>query len=179
MIQRANTRGWRSSCRLRMSGNLSRRTFKSILNSCLRNQAFHLHWARSTAKKELCDKPQPQHVGWFDLFPTEQPAERNLSASAPAADISSKSVVIKGEKPRKFVGFYVVGCVTYRSSFGAEFHQTHFAYHVIGPLIVSSEGRPLVLPNGAVAWGGFEVGVSAPQNQVGFMQELFSLNDAN
>ena len=128
----------------------------------------------------LCNNPQSAPLGWFDLFPTDTPAERNLSISVLPSAIAARSVTYPGAKPRGFVGFYVVGCVTYRFSFGTEIHQTRFAYHLIGPAITSPSGKPLILPNGMpTAFGSFEVGVNVPEKKLQLMRELFARNDAN
>ncbi|HEV2387755.1 MAG TPA: hypothetical protein VGS20_10930 [Candidatus Acidoferrales bacterium] len=127
----------------------------------------------------LCDHPQPATIGWFSLFPTDPPAEPTLDISAIPAAIASQAVAVPGAKPRRFVGLYVVGCVTYRPSFGPEIYQTRFAYHVEGPPIMTTGHRPLMLPNGMpLMMGGFEIGIGLPQKKLGLMRELFASNDS-
>jgi hypothetical protein len=129
-------------------------------------------------QRELCDHPKISQIGAFDLFPVEQPAERELDISALPSSVAAQAVEISGDKPRKFVGFYVVGCVTYRFSFGPEFHQTRFAYH-LRPVAMSKDHTLFMAPDGAAIMTGFEIGVSVPKDRLGMTQELFALNDAN
>src|SRR5262249_48674426 len=129
-------------------------------------------------QQELCDHPKPSTLP-FDLFPTDVPAERVLSISALPSATATQSVTIPGNKPRTFVGLYVVGCVSYHSSFGTEIHESRFAYHLMGPPPISADGTPLVLPNGMPMFEGFEIGVTVPRDQLGVIQELFARNDAN
>jgi hypothetical protein len=127
-------------------------------------------------QRELCDHPQQHPVEQFDLFPVDQPAERVLSISVLPSAVEQAAAYPAGDKSRSFVGFYVVGCVSYRFSFGTEIHQTRFAYHFLGPF---PEGKPLVLQDGKPILAGFEVGVTAPKDQLGMMQEMLAMNDAN
>jgi hypothetical protein len=129
------------------------------------------------SQRELCEYPKPEPVGRFDVFP-DHPDEREMDISAIPSAIAAQSVAYPGDKVRRFVGFYVVGCVTYHSSFGLELHQTRFAYLLIGPPIISPERKLLILPNGMPLMVGFEVGVDVPQNDMRLMQEIFSRNDA-
>ncbi len=131
-------------------------------------------------QRELCDHPQQRPVEQFDLFPIVQPAERVDSISAQPSAVEQSASYPAGDKSRSFVGFYVVGCVSYRFSFGTEIHQTRFAYHLLGPLRgFTPEGKPLALQGGEFILAGFEVGVTAPKDQLGMMQEVFAMNDAN
>ena len=130
-------------------------------------------------EQALCSNPTAAPIGWFDLFPTDSPAEETEDVSALPPAISAKSVKYRGAEPRSFVGFYVVGCVTYRFSFGAEVHQTRFAYHLIGPPILLPDRRPLILPNKMPVMAGFQVGVSVPQKKLRLIKELLGRNDAN
>lgn len=129
-------------------------------------------------QRELCEYPKPQQVGRFDVFPTDQAEEREMGISAIPSAIATQPVTNSGDKPRRFAGFYVVGCVTYNSSFGTELHQTRFAYILVGPPIFSPEGGFLMLPNGMPVVG-FEVGVDVPQDKLRMIQEFFSRNDAS
>jgi hypothetical protein len=131
-------------------------------------------------QRELCDNPKVDPVGRFDIFPGDHSTERELDISSiPPASII-QSVTNPGEKPRSFVGFYVVGCISYHSSFGMEMHQTRFGYHLVGPPIISPDGKGfLMLSNGQPLMMGFEMGVNVPEDKVGFWHELFSRNDAN
>lgn len=129
-------------------------------------------------QRELCDHPKTDSVGSFDLFPADHPVDREMDISAIPSSIIAQSVTT-GDKSRRFVGFYVVGCVSYHSSFGATIHQTRFAYHLIRSPITSPDGKFITLPNGTPLMMDFEVGVNVPQGEMGMMQELFSRNDAN
>ncbi len=133
----------------------------------------------ATHQRELCDHPTIAPLGTFDVFPTDHPVERVLDISAIPPTIAAAQLVIAGTSPRRFVGFYVVGCVSYRYSFGTEFHQTRFAYHLIGPRTPSPNGGFLILSDGTLLIEGFEVGVNVPKDKMGLVQELFSRNDAN
>lgn len=129
---------------------------------------------------ELCNNPRPARIGWFYLFPTDSPAERTLDISAIPSAIAKQSVTSLGVRRRTFVGLYVVGCVTYRFSFGAEVHQTRFAYQLIGPPTTPLGRKPLILPNGMLAMPGtFEIGAKVPEKRLHLMQELTAPNDAN
>jgi hypothetical protein len=133
-----------------------------------------------THQRELCDHPTFAPIRTFDMFPADHPVEQVLDISATPSSIeASQSVITVGNSPRRFVGFYLVGCVTYRYSFGPEFHQTRFAYHLTGPRVTSPDGNLLKLPDGMFMMGGFEVGVDVPQNELGMLRELFARNDAN
>ncbi len=129
-------------------------------------------------QRALCDHPIPAQVGRFDLFPVDQPAEREMDIPAVPSAIEAQAGSDTADKPRKFVGFYFVGCVSYHFSFGKEIHQTFFAYHLIGPSITTADGKPLILSNGMPVMTGFEVGVDVKKDQLGMMQELFARNDA-
>ncbi|HEX4773254.1 MAG TPA: hypothetical protein VH351_20640 [Bryobacteraceae bacterium] len=130
-------------------------------------------------QRELCDHPKISPMQAFDLFPVDQPAERQVDISAPTSTVAAQAVAVTSDKPRKFIGFYVVGCVTYRFSFGPNFHQNRFAYHLLSPALKSEDGNPPILPNGTPLLTGFEIGVNVPKDQLGIIQELFALNDAN
>jgi hypothetical protein len=95
------------------------------------------------------------------------------------SEIEAQSVSYPGEKPRKFVGFYVVGCVNYQFSFGAGIHQTFFAYHIVGPAIMTADNKPLIFPGGTPVLMGFEVGVEVQKEKLGTMRNLLARNDAN
>lgn len=128
---------------------------------------------------ELCDHPASDPIGRFDLFPGET-TDREMDVSVNPNDIASQSVTYPGDKPRKFVGFYAVGCVSYRFSFGTKFHQTRFAYHLLGPIVTSPDGKLFIPPNGMMPpMMGFEVGVNVPKDKVNLMQELFGRSDSN
>jgi len=130
-------------------------------------------------QRELCDHPATDEIGVFDLFPIDHPVEREVDISVIPSAIAPQAATYQGgEKPRRFVGFYVVGCVSYHSSFGTEIHQTRFAYHLIG-FPTGPDGKFLILPDGTPLMSGFEIGVNVPQDKIGMMQELFSYNDAN
>ena len=101
-----------------------------------------------------------------------------MDISAIQSSVIAQSVTT-GDKSRRFVGFYVVGCVSYHSSFGTKIHQTRFAYHLIRSPITFPDGNSITLPNGMPLMMDFEVGVNVPQGEMGMMQELFSRNDAN
>jgi ElaB/YqjD/DUF883 family membrane-anchored ribosome-binding protein len=132
------------------------------------------------AQRELCDHFGTDQVGAFDLFPADHPTERQLSISAVPSAIATQSVTIQGDKaPRTFVGFDVVGCVSYHSSFGREVHQTRFAYRLIGPQVTSPDGKFLIMPDGMPVIMDFEIGVAVPQDNVGLIQELLGSNYAN
>ncbi len=128
---------------------------------------------------KLCDHPKINQMGAFDLFPVEQPVEREMHISTEPSAVVAQAVAITGDNTRKFVGFYVVGCVSYRFSFGPNVHQTRFAYHLNGPGGRFPDGRLMALPGGMLLISGFEVGVNVPKEQLGMTQELFAFNDAN
>jgi hypothetical protein len=131
-------------------------------------------------QRELCDHPLQHPVEQFDWFPVDQTAERVLDISALPSLIEQAASYPAGDKSRSFVGFYVVGCVSYRFSFGTDMHQTRFAYHLLGPVSgFTPEGKPLVSQDGKAIIAGFEVGVKVPKEQLGLMQEMFAMNDAN
>jgi hypothetical protein len=129
-------------------------------------------------QRELCDHPKLTQLGSLDLFPTDNPVEREMDISAIPSAIATQAVTYPGDNPRRFVGFYVVGCVSYHSSFGDKIHQTLFSYLLIGPPLTSPDGKLLTLPNGMPPIG-FEVGVDVPQNNIRLMREFFSRNAAN
>jgi hypothetical protein len=129
---------------------------------------------------KLCDHP-PGHPAFdqIDLFP-DQPEPRELSVSAAPTAVEKSAAYAAGDKSRSFVGFYVVGCVSYHFSFGTKMHQTRFAYHLVGPFSgFTPSGKPIMLQDGKAIVAGFEVGVKVPKDKLGMMQELFALNDAN
>lgn len=129
-------------------------------------------------QQELCDHPTPAPIGKFDLFPGDPPAKREIDISAGPTAIEAQTASSTGDKPRKLVGFYVIGCVSYHFSFGTQMHQTFFAYHLLGPM-TTTDREPLVLSNGMpVIMGGFEIGVEVKEDQFGVMQELLARNDA-
>jgi hypothetical protein len=130
-------------------------------------------------QQELCDHPTPAQIGRFDLFPIDEPAKREMDVSTVPATIEAHTATSAGDKPRKVVGFYIVGCASYHFSFGAQMHQTLFAYHLLGPPIITADGNPLILSNGMpLIMGAFEIGVAVKEDQLGMMQELFARNDA-
>jgi len=131
------------------------------------------------SQRQLCDHPERSPVGQFDLFPTDNPQEQVLGISAIPSAIDAQAVTSRENKSRTFVGFYVVGCISYHFSFGTEIHETRFAYHLIGSPIMSPDGKLLVLSNGMPAMTGFEVGVNVPKANLVIMRELFGYNDAN
>lgn len=127
-------------------------------------------------QRELCDHPEIVSIGRFDLFPVEQPVERELDISAtPSAGQLAR--VTAGGNIRNFVGFYFVGCVTYHSSFGNEIRQTYFAYHLIKS-IGPENGKFLMMANGMPLIMGFEMGANVPNSDMSMTQELFARNDA-
>jgi hypothetical protein len=128
-------------------------------------------------QRELCDHPKINQFGNFDLFPVDQPVIRELDISSLPSETEKQSLSIPGSATRNFVGFYVVGCATYRSSFSPDFHQTRFAYHIIGPSGLDQDGKPLTV-NGMPLIGAFEVGVDVPKDKVGMWQELLGQNEA-
>jgi hypothetical protein len=108
-------------------------------------------------QRELCDQPAAPGVGRFDLFAADHPVERELDISVVSSAVAAQaSTYPEGDKPRRFVGFYVVGCVIYHSSFGVKSHQTSFAYHLISSP-TTSDGKLLALPNGMPLMAGFEI----------------------
>jgi len=126
---------------------------------------------------ELCDQIKTGPIT-YDLFPTSEPMERELSVSVVPSAIEGQAIAIPGEKPRKFVGFYVVGCVTYNSSFSDALHQTRFAYHLLRP-IGTEGGKFLTMSDGKPLLTGFEIGVNVPNGGFGLMDELSASNAAN
>ena len=91
---------------------------------------------------------------------------------------SAKAVTYPGAKPGNFVGFYIVGCVSYRYSFGTEIHQTYFAYHIVHPIGIGPKGKWMTLPNGQTLTVGFEIGINVDKKDVTFWQEPFARHDA-
>jgi hypothetical protein len=128
-------------------------------------------------QRELCDHPKIQEIGTLDLFPVDQPAERQVSISATPSAGQLASIHV-GDKTRSFVGFYVVGCVSYHSSFDNTLHQTRFAYHLIHAIPLEN-GKLFTLPDGMALMVGFEMGINVSKDGMTLAQELFALNDAN
>jgi hypothetical protein len=127
----------------------------------------------------LCNNPKVAPFGTFDLFPTDQPTVETLSMSAEASAVNALSAKYVGDKPRAFIGLYVVGCVSYHSSFGTELRQTRFGRRLFGGPIMAPGGTTvLILPNGTPLLSGFEVGVDVPQAKIGLIREFLALNDA-
>jgi hypothetical protein len=129
-------------------------------------------------QRDICEHPTSRQIGAFDLFPTEQPAEMELDIAAVPSAVTAKALAHRDDQSRKFVGFYFVGCASYHYSFGAELHQTFFAYHLVGPARFDADHRPLILSNGMPVMGAFEVGINVQKEQLGLMQELLARNDA-
>ena len=129
-------------------------------------------------QQELCGHPKIGGVGAFDLFPVEQPLERELDISAIPSSISEKVVAATSAgRSRNFIGFYFVGCVNYQSSFNTGLHQTLFAYELVKPIIHENGTLPMTA-DGQPLMTGFEVGVSATKGEMSLMQELLAHNDA-
>jgi hypothetical protein len=83
-------------------------------------------------QREICDHPHIGSAGDFDLFPMDQPVERDVDITvAPSAIAGQAASILVGDKTRKFFGLYVIGCASYHYSFGADIHQTRFAYHLV------------------------------------------------
>ncbi|HEV2387020.1 MAG TPA: hypothetical protein VGS20_07150 [Candidatus Acidoferrales bacterium] len=132
----------------------------------------------SENQRKLCDHPQLTAVGAFSLFPTDPPADWSTTVSAIPKVIDTQAVTLPGAKPRRFVGLYVVGCVTYLSSFGPNIYQSRFAYHLTGPPIVAPDRRFLFLPNGMPIVMAFEMGRDIPKGKIQLAWELFASNDS-
>jgi hypothetical protein len=130
-----------------------------------------------TKQRELCDHPKLSQMFSTDLFPSGHPVERELDISVLPSDIAAQSSST-ADKSHSFVGFYVVGCLTYLFSFDNKVGQTRFAYHVIGPAGFTSGGQPVNLPNGTIPMMSFEVGVDVPKDKISLMQEALASNDA-
>jgi hypothetical protein len=132
---------------------------------------------------ELCDHPQRAPIGLFDLFPSDKPDVRELDISSTVSDVAAQATKINfpDGSSHDFVGFYVVGCVSYRASFGTSYHQTRFAYHLIAPPVMLPDGKPIPLtkPDGSFLLNGFEVGINVPKEKMGMITELFGQNQAN
>lgn len=128
-------------------------------------------------QQEVCDSPKVNDIGKFDLFPIPEPTKQQKGISVLPSDIATKAIPISTDKNRKFVGFYVVGCVSYRFSFDTKYHQTFFAYDLLR-IVPWENGKILMLSNGTPLMQGFEVGVSAPQKEVSLINDLFGRNDA-
>jgi len=131
-------------------------------------------------QRKLCEPPQPSSAIPFDLFPTDKPAEQVMDISVLPKDVAAQSVhaAYPGQQPRIYVGFYVVGCVNYHSSFDKKLRQTRFAYHLLGPNLPRN-GRIPTASNGTFLIQGFEVGTNIAGDKISLMQELFARNDAN
>lgn len=112
-------------------------------------------------QRQLCGHPQIG-LGKFDLFPDEPPEERvvDISTILPAGT--------------RFIGFYIVGCVSYHYSFGTAIHQTLFAQHLFGPRI-----HPPEVMEGSTTPADFELGVNVPRDQIQMTRELLGYNEAN
>lgn len=129
-------------------------------------------------QRKLCDNPDPQQIMKFDVFPVEQPTEREKTIGILPREIEPRLTTSSGNVNRKFVGLYVVGCVSYHYSFESKLRQTFFAYGLIGPPILSQNGDLLILSNGKPIMGGAEVGVDIAKDKIGMEQEIFARNDA-
>jgi hypothetical protein len=131
-------------------------------------------------QRDVCGHPVAAgQIGQFDLFPVDQPAEREMDIPAVPSAIDAKAVSGRDDHSRKFVGFYVVGCASYRYSFGTDPHRTFFAYHLLGPVSLDAATKPLILANGMPVMAGFEVGINVKKDRLGLMQELVARNDAD
>lgn len=129
-------------------------------------------------ERSLCSHDSPGGAGWFDLFPTDRPAERRLSISATTPAVAAQAVAPAGGDSHSFVGLYVVGCVSYLSSYSTQVHHTDFAYQLVAPPPTSPAGKPILLPDGLPVMG-FQVGTDVPPSKLGWMQELLAPNDAD
>ena len=127
-----------------------------------------------TNQEKICNHPQPVTVGMFDMFP-DQPTEQIMSVSASPDTVTSQTVEYKG---LNFIGLYVVGCVSYYSSFGAELHQTRFAYRLMGPRPASPDGKPWPPSDWTKVLAGFQIGTDVSLEQLSMMQELLARNSA-
>jgi hypothetical protein len=131
---------------------------------------------------QLCDHPMLTPIGAFDLFPSDNPTERQIDVSALPSEIAAQSVkaTFPNGSSHDIVGFYVFGCVTYRSSFGNSYHQTRFSYHLISGPFQTANGKPFFAKrsDGNLLMDGFEVGINVPKDKLAMMPELFGKNEA-
>jgi hypothetical protein len=115
----------------------------------------------------------------FDLFPSDEPSEQILSISAAPLKGDSPELSLAGDSARKFVGFYIVGCVRYHYSFGDQVRESRFAGHLIGPPTWLKDNAPVRLSNGKGMFAGFEVGVTVPRTAITVFREMNAASDAN
>lgn len=132
-------------------------------------------------QRRLCDDPKPGEAHNTDLFPSDNWTTRYSYVSALSKDVVAKSFMPPEEKPRSFVGLYLIGCVTYRFSFGEGVGQTRFAYKVFGPLPTTRTGKTIWMtiadmPGVKLPLTGFEVGVDQPK--VFLLQDSFASNES-
>jgi hypothetical protein len=102
-----------------------------------------------------------------------------VSISVIPAAIAPIAAAYRDGKSRRFVGLYIIGCIRYHSSFATQAHQTRFARHLLGPPVMSRDGKFLTLPDGKAPLAGFEIGVEVPKKKLGLMNEILAYNDAN
>lgn len=119
-------------------------------------------------QRSLCDDSKLVEAYNTDLFPSDNWTMRYVNVSVPSKDVVAKSFMPPEEKPRGFVGLYIIGCVTYRFSFGEGVGQTLFAYNVVGTLPTTHDGKPILMPVAdmpgvKLSLTGFELGVNQPK----------------
>jgi hypothetical protein len=102
-----------------------------------------------------------------DIFPVDQPIERELGVGADANDLTENEAQIGG---RNYIHLNLVGCATYHSSYSDTLHTTWFSVVLTGPQILI-DNSPMIF--------GFEVGTAVPASKMGYMQDVIARNDAN
>jgi len=129
-------------------------------------------------QEELCRSPGLQRIGTFDVLPDNKPIEPapEQGVGVPMAEMNSLAVKSRDDSSRRFIGLYLVGCITYFSSFEPNPHQTRFAYHLGGPLLWQPDGKLLFLANGIFHTGDFEIGITIPKGRITMTKELFGSN---
>ena len=169
----------------KQAGMTFRFTIRNLGRSIAKNVHFKIKFASTRpigipiavesarTQQETCDSPTAQDLA-FDVFPTGNPIIREISTSVSPSDIEANKA--STSENSDFIGFYVVGCITYSASFATQnIHKTFFAYHLMNPSLGTS---PPKLSNGIPDMVDFAVGKEIPQKDVGIEQEILARNEA-
>lgn len=103
-----------------------------------------------------------------DVFPVKKPTEETLGVSTGLQALSQTEGQIGSQS---YVGFDLVGCISYHSSYSGTIHHTWFAYYLTGPR--------LRVENHPISIGFFEVGTPVKADQIQLEPQIFARNDAD
>jgi hypothetical protein len=143
-------------------------------------QSLRVAEARKRQEERCFDeKLSSSTYGGMDLFPESPPMPITSGIGAPPQVVAANTISYSYPRPYTVVGFYVSGCLVYRSSFSAKKYRTFFGHALCR--------TPYLLPNGQLQYDidvpdpgfSFETDANVPAKGFQLCGDDVLRNDAN